>query len=50
LNEAQAGQSQSLFQSMNGGQDTLINLGNHDSLTLLNVHLADLHASNFIVT
>jgi hypothetical protein len=50
LNEAQAGQSQSLFQSTNGGQDTLINLGNHDSLSLLNVHLADLHASNFIVT
>ena len=29
--------------------DALINLGNHDSITLANVHLADLHASSFIV-
>jgi hypothetical protein len=49
LAEAQAGQPQSLFQSENGGHDTLINLGNHDSVTLTNVHLADLHASNFII-
>jgi 20S proteasome alpha/beta subunit len=49
LAEAQAGQPQSVFQSENGGHDTLINLGNHDSITLTNVHLADLHASNFIV-
>jgi VCBS repeat-containing protein len=49
LAEAQAGQSQSMFQSENGGHDTLINLGNHDSITLTNVHLADLHASNFII-
>lgn len=49
LAEAQAGQSQSMFQSGNGGHDTLINLGNHDSITLTNDHLVDLHASNFIV-
>jgi hypothetical protein len=49
LSEAQAGQSQSLFTAANGGHDTVINLGNHDSITLTNVHLADLHASNFII-
>ena len=49
LAEAQAGQPQSMFQSENGGHDTLINLGNHDSITLTNVHLADLHASNFVI-
>jgi hypothetical protein len=49
LHEAQIGQPQSLFQSINDGHDTLINLGNHDSITLANVHLADLHAGNFIV-
>jgi hypothetical protein len=27
----------------------VINLGNHDSITLENVALADLHASNFVV-
>ena len=49
LSEAQAGQSQSIFQSANGGHDTVINLGNHDSITLANVKIADLHASNFII-
>jgi spore maturation protein SpmB len=49
LSEAQAGQSQSLFTAANGGHDTVIDLGNHDSITLANVHLADLHASNFII-
>ena len=49
LSAAQAGQAQSLFQSANGGNDTVINLGDHDSITLQNVHLADLHASNFII-
>jgi VCBS repeat-containing protein len=49
LAEAQAGQPEPVFQSINGGHDTLINLGNHDSITLTNVHLADLHASNFII-
>jgi serralysin len=49
LHEAQAGQSQVLFQSTNDGHDTVINVGNHDSITLMNVHLADLHASNFII-
>jgi 20S proteasome alpha/beta subunit len=49
LNEAQTGQQQSMFQSTNDGHDTVINLGNHDSITLANVHVADLHASNFII-
>ena len=49
LSEAQAGQPQSLFTAANGGHDTVINLGNHDSITLTNVHLADLHANNFII-
>jgi hypothetical protein len=49
LTEAQTGHSQSLFESANGGHDTIINLGNHDSITLANVQVADLHVSNFIV-
>jgi VCBS repeat-containing protein len=49
LNEAQSGQAQSLFESVNGGHDTLINLGNHDSVTLTGVQIADLHASNFVI-
>ena len=49
LTEAQAGQSLPMFHTAHGGQDTVINLGHHDSITLANVHLADLHASNFIV-
>jgi serralysin len=49
LNDAQSGQSQSLFQSTNGGHDIVINLGNHDSITLMDVHIANLHASNFII-
>jgi hypothetical protein len=49
LNEAQTGQPQSLFQSVNGGHDTMINLGNHDSITLTGVHSSDLHASDFII-
>jgi len=49
LPDAQAGQPQALFQSTNGGHDTLINLGNHDSITLTNVHIADPHASHFII-
>ncbi len=49
LNDAQTGQSQTLFQTTNGGHDTVINLGNHDSITLMNVHISELHASNFII-
>jgi hypothetical protein len=49
LHDAQTGQSQALFQSTNVGHDTVINLGNNDTITLMNVHLADLHASNFII-
>jgi aryl-phospho-beta-D-glucosidase BglC (GH1 family)/20S proteasome alpha/beta subunit len=49
LSEAQAGHPQSLFATANVGHDTVINLGNHDSITLTNVQLADLHASNFII-
>ena len=49
LHDAQAGQPQALFQSTADGHDTVINLGNHDSITLTNIHIADLHASNFII-
>ena len=49
LNDAQTDQSQTLFQSTNDGHDTMINLGNHDSIMLTSVHVADLHASNFII-
>jgi serralysin len=49
LNDAQNGSSQNLFQSANNSHDTVINLGNHDSLTLLNVQISDLHASDFII-
>jgi serralysin len=49
LIEAQTGQSQALFQSTNGGHDTVIDLGNHDSITLTNVHIGELHAGNFII-
>ena len=49
LSEAQAGQPQAMFQQTNGGHDTLINLANHDSITLTNVHIADLIASHFII-
>jgi VCBS repeat-containing protein len=49
LADAQAGVSQSLFQTANGGHDTSIHLGNHDVITLVNVPLSALHASDFIV-
>ncbi len=49
LSDAQSGRSQALFQSENGGHDTIINLGNHDSITLTNVHISDLHSTNFII-
>ena len=48
LHDAQTGHSQSLFQMANG-HDTVIDLGNHDSITLTNVQVADLHPSNFII-
>jgi hypothetical protein len=49
LSEAQNNQPQGVFQAANGGHDTVINLGNNDVVTLANVHLADLHGSNFII-
>jgi hypothetical protein len=49
LNEAKTGQAQSLFQESANGQDAVINLGNHDTITLHNVQLANLNASNFII-
>ena len=49
LNEAQAGQPQSVFHATHGGQDTVIDLGAHDRITLAHIHLADLHANNFII-
>lgn len=47
LSEAQNGQSESLFHVT--GHNTVIDLGNHDTIVLANVHLASLHASNFII-
>ena len=49
LHEAQTSQPQTLFQSANGGHDTVINLVNNDVITLANVQLVDLHADNFII-
>jgi hypothetical protein len=49
LTEAQSGQAQSLFHAVNGGHDTAINLGFHDSIVLQNIQLANLHMNNFIV-
>ena len=49
LHEAQTGQVQTLFQAANGGRDTVIDLGHNDVVTLSNVHLGDLHPSNFII-
>ena len=49
LTEAQNGQAQSVFQSANGGHDTVINLGSHDTVTIANVHVSDLTAKNFII-
>ena len=46
---AQTGQPQTMFQSVNSGHDTLIELGHHDSITLTDVQIADLHASHFII-
>ena len=49
LNDALTRQPQTLFHSTNDGHDTVIDLGNHDSITLMNIHIADLHASDFII-
>ena len=49
LSDAQNGQSESLFHVTHGGHNTVIDLGNHDTIVLANVHLASLHASNFII-
>ena len=49
LSAAANNQAQPLFQATNNGHDTVINLGNNDVVTLANVHLTDLHTSNFII-
>jgi hypothetical protein len=49
LHEAQASQPQALFHSTADGHGTVISLGNQDSITLTNIHIADLHAGNFII-
>jgi serralysin len=49
LHEAQASQPQALFHPTPDGHGTVISLGNQDSITLTNIHIADLHASNFII-
>jgi hypothetical protein len=48
-NNAQTEQSRSLFLSVDGGHDTVINPGNHDSISPINLHIADLNAGNFII-
>ncbi len=48
-NNAQTEQSHSLFQSVDGGYDTVINPGNHDSVSPINLHIADLNVGNFIL-
>jgi serralysin len=48
LHDAQIGHVQSLFEVSNG-HDTVINLGNHDNITLTNIQLADLHAGSLII-
>jgi hypothetical protein len=49
LTEAQTGQAQPLFHAANGGHDTVINLGDHDSIILQNIQLPNLHIGNFVV-
>jgi hypothetical protein len=41
--------SQLTLQSVNSNQDTLINLGHNDSLLVVGVSAANLHASDFIL-
>ena len=41
--------SQLTLQSVNGNQDTLINLGHNDSLLVVGVSAANLHAGDFIL-
>jgi hypothetical protein len=48
-NNAQTERSHSLFQSVDGGHDTVINPGNHDSISPINLHIVDLNAGNFII-
>jgi hypothetical protein len=49
LQDALSGHTHSAFQWANSGHDTIVGLGNHDSMTLTDVRIADLHASNFII-
>jgi hypothetical protein len=49
LTEAQSSQAQPLFHAAKSGHDTVINLGDHDSIILQNVQLANLHINNFAV-
>ena len=50
LTEAQSGQAQSLFHAADSGHDTVINLGDHDSIVLQNIQLANLHMNNFMLS
>ena len=49
VHEAQTDQSPAMLQSGNDGHDAIIHPGNHDSLSPINVHIADLHASDYII-
>jgi hypothetical protein len=49
LNDVKTGHAQPLFQETADGHDVVISLDNHDTITLQNVQLANLNASNFII-
>ena len=49
LHETLTGQPELPFQWASDGRDTVINPGNHDGITQVNVHVADLHASAVFV-
>jgi hypothetical protein len=49
FNDPQAGQPHAQFQWAHDGHDAVIGTGNHDATTLINAHIAELHANDYIV-
>ena len=49
LQDFETGQLPALFQAANDGHDAVVNSGNHGGMTPMNVHIADLHANDFLV-
>jgi serralysin len=49
FNDPQTGQPHAQFQWANDGHDAVIGTGNHDAITLINAHTAELHANDYIV-